>query len=69
MRIQTRYGEIELINVTRSDWEFRIKKIGKLPLNGYATNRKDIESMSRSLLRELYYELKDSQDDLLTIAN
>ena len=66
MKIETRYGEIELTNVHRGDWGFKITKIGKVSLNGYASNRRDIESKARELLRELYFEIKDSQDSLLT---
>ena len=59
--ITTRYGRIELINVTRGDWVFRIRRIGKVSLEGYGRNRREVESEARSLLRRFYDAAKDAE--------
>ena len=59
--IITRYGRIQLINVTRGDWVFRITRIGDVSLEVYGRNRKEVESEARSLLRRLYNASKDAE--------
>ena len=59
MKIKTRYGEIELIKMDRGNWEYRIRRIGTLPLHGYAGSRNDIEKESRAKLRGLYDAAKE----------
>ena len=60
LQIKTRFGEAELVQVSRGNWTWRINKINKdIDLESYGTmHRDDAEKEVRKVMRSLSNSLK-----------